>query len=55
MSCNILLANDRAHEIPADIGKIFKAIPVVDQVLEVYFAPIITILSNDSDIVLRVL
>ena len=38
--CNILLPNDRADGIPADFGKIFKPIPVIDRVIEVDVAPI---------------
>ena len=53
--CNILLPNDRVHAIPADIGKIIKPIPVTDRVIEVDVAPMITILSTDSNIVFRVL
>ena len=43
------------HAIPADIGKIIKAIAVIDRVIEVDVAPIITIVSTDSNIVFRVL
>ena len=49
--CNTLLPNDRVHAIPADIGKTSKPIPVTDKVIEVDVAPIITILSTDSNIV----
>ena len=41
--CKTLVANDRVHAIPADIGKIFKPIPVTDRVIEVDVAPMITI------------
>ena len=43
------------HAIPADIGKIIKPIAVIDRVIEVDVAPIITIVSTDSNIVFRVL
>ena len=50
---NTLLANDRVQAIPADIGKLFKLIPVIDRVVEVDVAPMILILSNDSNTVFR--
>ena len=53
--CNILLPNDRAQAIPADIGNTIKPKPVTDKVIEVDVAPIITILSTDSNTVFRVL
>ena len=53
--CNTLLPNDKVQAIPADIGKINKPTPVFDRVIEVDVAPMITILSNDSNIVFRVL
>ena len=53
--CNILLPNDRPQAIPADIGKTIKPIPVTDSVIEVEVAPIITIVSTDSNIVFKVL
>ena len=53
--CNILLLRDRANAIPADIGKTIKPIPVTDRNTEVDVAPMITIESTDSKIVLRVL
>ena len=43
------------HAIPADIGKIIKPIAAIDRVIEVDVAPIITIVSTDSNIVFRVL
>ena len=43
------------HAIPSDIGKIIKPIAVIDRVIEVDVAPIITIVSTDSNIVFRVL
>ena len=52
--CNILLANDRVHAIPADIGKISKPTPVIEKVTEVDVAPIISIVSTGSSIVFRV-
>ena len=54
-SCNTLLPKDRPQAIPADIGRIIKPIPVIDSVIEVNVAPMITILSTDSNIVFRVL
>ena len=53
--CSILLPNDRVQAIPADIGKIIKPIPVIDKLIEVDVAPMIMILSTDSNIVFRVL
>ena len=53
--CNTLLPNDRVQAIPADVGKIIKATPVTDRVIEVDVAPMMTILSTDSNIVYRVL
>ena len=53
--CNTLLPNDRVQAIPADIGRIIKPIPVTDEVIEVYVAPMVTILTTDSNIVFRVL
>ena len=43
------------HAIPSDIGKIIKPIAVIDRVIEVDVAPIITIVSTDSNIVFKVL
>ena len=53
--CNTLLDNDKAQAIPADIGKIIKLKPVIDRVIEVDVAPMIIILSTDSDTVFRVI
>ena len=53
--CNILLPNDIVQAIPADIGKTISPIPVIDRVIEVDVAAMITILSLDSNIVFRVL
>ena len=53
--CNTLLPNDRVQAIPADIGKTIRPTPVIDRVNEVDVAAMITILSTDSNIVLRVL
>ena len=53
--CNTLFPNDRVHAIPADIGKIIKPIPVIDKLIEVDVAPMITILSTDSNTVFKVL
>ena len=54
-SCNTLLPNDRVHAIPADIGKIIKPIPLIDKVFDVDVAPMLMILSTDSNIVFKVL
>ena len=54
-SCNTLLPNDRVHAIPADMGRTIKPIPVTDKVIEVDVAPMITILSTDSNTMFRVL
>ena len=53
--CNTLLPNDRVQAIPADIGKIIKPTPVIDIVIEVDVAAMITIESTDSNIVFKVL
>ena len=53
--CNTLLPNDRVQAAPADIGKTIKPIPVIDRVIDVDVAPMITIESTDSNIVFRVL
>ena len=51
--CNTLLPNDRVQAIPADIGKTIKPIPVIDKVIEVDVAPMIRILSTDSNFLFR--
>ena len=51
--CNTWLLNDGAQAIPADIGKTIRPIPVIDRVIEVDVAPMITILSIDSNTVFR--
>ena len=48
--CNTFLPNDRVHAIPADIGKIIIPLPVIDRVIKVDVAPIITTVSTDSKI-----
>ena len=53
--CNTLLPNDKVHAIPADIGRTIKPIPVIDKVSKVDVAPIIAIVSTDSNTVSRVL
>ena len=53
--CNILLPNDQPQAIPADMCKIIKAIPVIDKLVEVDVAPMITMLSTDSNTVFKVL
>ena len=52
--CNTLLPKDRVQAIPADMGKLIKPTPVIDRVIEVDVAPMITILSTDSNTVFRV-
>ena len=52
---NTLLINDKKHAIPADFGKIFRSLPVIDKIIEVDVAPIITSVSTDSNIVFRAL
>ena len=49
-----MVFNDKAHAIPADIGKTTKPISVIDKVFEVDVAPIITVASTDSNFVFRV-
>ena len=51
--CNTLLPNDRVQAIPADIGKIIRPIPVIERVIEVDVAVMITIESTDSNIVFK--
>ena len=53
--CNILFANGRVQAISAYIGETIKPIPVIDRVIEVDIAPMITILSTDSNTAFRVL
>ena len=53
--CNTLSPHGRVQAIPADIGKKFKPIPVIDRAIEVDVAPIKTILSTGSNIVFRLL
>ena len=53
--CNTLIPNGRVQAIPADIGKIIRPIPVIDRIIEVDVAPMIIILSTDSNTVFRVL
>ena len=53
--CNTSLPNDRVQAIPADNGKIIKATPVIDRGIEVNVAPMITMLTIDSNAVFRVL
>ena len=52
--CNILLVKDKVHAIPADIGKTIKPKSVIDRVIEVEVAPMITIASTDFNIVFGV-
>ena len=50
-----MLPNDRVQAIPADIGEKVKSITVIDKVIDVDVAPIITSVSTDSNIVFKVL
>ena len=52
--CITLLPNNRVHAIPADIDETIEPIPVIDRILEVHVALLITIVSTDSKIVFRV-
>ena len=51
---NTLLPSDKVQAIPALIGKTMKPIPVTDRVIEVNVAPIMVIVSTDSNIVFRI-
>ena len=51
--CNTLLPRDIPQATPADIGKTINPIPVIDRVIEVEVAAMITILSTDSNTVFR--
>ena len=51
--CNTLLPSDKVRARPDDIGKTSNSISVIDRVIEV--APLIIILSTDSNTVFRVL
>ena len=53
--CISLLPKDRMHAIPANIGRIFKPKPVIDRVIQVEVAPMITIESTASNTVFSVL
>ena len=55
ISCKTLSPNDRVHAIPADFGKTIKPIPVIDEVIQVDIAPMITSVSKDSNIEFRFL
>ena len=50
-----MLPNDRVQAIPAHIGKILKPIPVIDRVIEIDVAPIISTVSIDPNTVFKVL
>ena len=52
--CKTSLPIFRAQAISADIGKIIKSEPVIDRVIEVDVAPILTIVSTYFKIVFRV-
>ena len=53
--CNTLLPNGKPQAIPVDIGEIITLKPVIDRVIEVEVAPMITIESSDSKTAFRVL
>ena len=53
--CKTLLPKDIPQATPADIGKTIKPIPITDKVIDADVAPMITILSTDSNTVFRVL
>ena len=53
--CIILSAIDREQAIPDDVRKTIKPTPVIDRLIEVDVAPMITIVSTDSNIVFRAL
>ena len=53
--CNTLFPTDRVQAIPADIVKIIELKPVIDKVMEVDLAAMITLLSTDSNTVFTVL
>ena len=46
-----MLPNDKGHTIRADFYKIIRTIPVTDKLIEVDVAPIITIVTIDSNCV----
>ena len=46
--CIILLPNDRAHAIPAEIGTTIKTTPLTDNVTGVVVEPRITTVWTDS-------
>ena len=53
--CNTLLPKDIPQAIPADIGKTIKPIPITDKLIDVDVAPMITIVSTESNTVFNVL
>ena len=53
--CKTLLPSHKVPARPADFGKTIKPIPVIDRVVEVDVAPLIIILTTDSNTVFRVL
>ena len=52
--CNILLTNDRAQGIAAEIGTITKRTLVTNKVAGVVIAPILTTVSTDFNIEISV-
>ena len=53
--CSILLPKDIPQATPATTGKTIKPTPVTDRLIEVEVAPMITILSTDSNTIFEVL
>ena len=52
--CNTSLPSDRVHAIPADVSEIIIPTLVIDRVIEVDVAPVLTIASTDTNIMFRV-
>ena len=55
ISYNTLLPIDNPHAVAVDIGIAIRPIPVIDKVIELDVAAIITNVSNDFSIVVIVL
>ena len=53
--CKTLLPGDKVQTRPAELGETIKPIPVIDKVVEVDVAPMITNPSMDSRSLFRVL
>ena len=54
ISCITLLPIDNSHAVGVDIGIAIKRIPVKDNVKELVVVALITIVSNDFNIVVNV-